>query len=123
MSAVTRRDLARALKEAYGGTISGNDEWIQAFIEILSQKISEEGKVEIRGFGTFHLNTVKAHTTVDPSSKPKKNGQLKKLKVPETYTVDFRPSGSYKKRLKTEQSQKKKDSQANSNSKGKKSKK
>lgn len=123
MSTVTRRDLARALKETYGGTISGNDAWIQAFVDVLSQKISEEGRVEIRGFGSFNLNTIKAHTTVNPGVKPKKDGHLRKLKVPESYTVDFRPSGSYKERLKTEQTKKKKASKAKSKTKAKKKRK
>lgn len=57
MSTVTRRDLARALKEEYGGTITDNDVWIQAFVEVLSRKISEHGRVEIRGFGPFNLES------------------------------------------------------------------
>ena len=105
--AVTRRDLAESLKEEYGGTISGHDDWIKNFIKVLSHKISDKGKVEIRGFGTFQLNTVKAHTTVSPASEPKKDGTLRKLKVPESYTVDFRASGSYKDRLKAEHGKKK----------------
>lgn len=119
MSTVTRRDLAKALKESHGGTIAGNDEWIQAFVEILSQKISEEGRVEIRGFGSFNLNTIKAHTTVNPGSAPTKAGKLKKTKVPETYTVDFRPSRLYKDRLKADQAKKKKASRAKSKPKSK----
>lgn len=108
LSSVTRRDLARALKEAHGGTIVGHDDWIENFVEILSRKISEEGKVEIRGFGTFELNVIKAHTTVNPGSEPKEDGSLQKLRVPESYTVDFRPSGSYKDRLSADRAQAKK---------------
>ena len=106
MSTVTRRDLAKALKESVGGTIADNDLWIQSFIEVLSQKISEEGRVEIRGFGSFNLNSIKAHTTVNPSSEPKKDGKRKKIKVPKTFTVDFRPSRLYRDRLKADQSKK-----------------
>ena len=43
---VTRRDLAQALKEEHGGTISGHDEWIKKFIDVLSRKISIEMLVD-----------------------------------------------------------------------------
>jgi len=103
---VTRRDLAKALKERHGGTITAHDSWIQDFVQILSEKISEEGRVSIRGFGTFNLNTIKAHTTINPGVEVPKGKKPKKLKVPETYTVDFTTAKSYKDRLKAEQKEK-----------------
>ena len=103
---VTRRDLAIALKERHGGTITAHDSWIQDFVQILSEKISEEGRVSIRGFGTFNLNTIKAHTTINPGVEVPKGKKPKKLKVPETYTVDFTTAKSYKDRLKAEQKEK-----------------
>lgn len=112
MSTVTRRDLAIALKERTGGTISGHDEWIKAFIEILSEKISSAGRVEIRGFGAFKLNTIKAHTTVNPAITLKDGKKRKKTRVPKTYTVDFRPSKLYKERLKAEHGKSKSKSKA-----------
>ena len=99
---VTRRDLAQALKEEHGGTISGHDEWIKKFIDVLSRKISESGRVEIRGFGTFNLNSVRAHTTINPGVETPEGQEPERIEVPETYTVDFRPSGSYKERLRAE---------------------
>lgn len=103
---VTRRDLAKALKDRHGGTITAHDSWIQDFVQILSEKISEEGRVSIRGFGTFNLNTIKAHTTINPGVEVPKGKKPKKLKVPETYTVDFTTAKSYKDRLKAEQKEK-----------------
>ncbi len=102
--AVTRRDLARALKEEHGGTIEANDRWIQAFLDVLSTQISEHERVEIRGFGAFKLSSIKAHVTVNPFAKGKKRA---KLKVPKTYTVDFKPSKAYRERLKKDQARKK----------------
>ena len=107
MAAVTRRDLARALKEEYGGTIAGNDVWIQAFVDVLARKISENGRVEIRGFGAFNLNSVKAHTTVNPSHPIEDGGERQTMKVPKTYTVDFRPSKTYKEQLRKDHAPKK----------------
>jgi len=103
---VTRRDLAKALKERHGGTITAHDSWIQDFVQILSEKISDEGRVSIRGFGTFNLNTIKAHTTINPGIEVPEGKKPKKLKVPETYTVDFTTAKSYKDRLKAAQKKK-----------------
>ena len=118
---VTRRKLAEALKKEYGGTITAHESWIKAFVDVLSREISEKGRVEIRGFGSFQLNTIKAHTTINPGIPTPEGQQPKKLKVPETYTVDFRPSGNYKERLKSDQ--KKKAKAAKSKTKSKKAKK
>jgi nucleoid DNA-binding protein len=100
MATVTRRDLARALKEKSGGSITEHDRWIQDFVDILSSQISQSGRVEIRGFGSFSLSTIKAHTTVSPTAKVKSGEARPKRSVPETYSVDFRPSKLYKERLK-----------------------
>ncbi|MCA9775174.1 MAG: HU family DNA-binding protein [Candidatus Eremiobacteraeota bacterium] len=100
---VTRRDLAKALKDRHGGTITDHDSWIQDFVQILSEKISEEGRVSIRGFGTFNLNTIKAHTTINPGIEVPEGKKPKRIKVPETYTVDFTTAKSYKERLKAAQ--------------------
>ena len=61
METVTRRDLAEALKEEYGGTIEAHDSWIIAFVDLVSRKIAEKGRVEIRGFGSFNLSTIKTY--------------------------------------------------------------
>ncbi|HIB66256.1 MAG TPA: hypothetical protein EYO33_14370 [Phycisphaerales bacterium] len=106
MATVTRRDLAVALKEACGGTITDNDYWIQCFVDIVSQKVSEHGRVEIRGFGSFNLNTIRAHTTVNPGGAGKEGEPLPELHVPETYTVDFRASSLLKERLKADRAKK-----------------
>lgn len=103
MATVTRRDLARALKEERGGSITEHDEWIQAFVDLLSRKVSEAGRVEIRGFGAFSLSTIKEHTTVNPAAKVAAGKKRKKVKVAESYTVDFRPSKLYKQRLRADQ--------------------
>ena len=108
MTTVTRRDLARALKEEYGGTITENDQWIQAFVEIVSREISEKGRVEIRGFGSFNLTTIKAHTTVNPGKPVKEGEEREVLEIPQTYAVDFRTSRIFKDRLKKEHAPKKK---------------
>lgn len=115
----TRRDLARALKEQYGGSISGHDEWIKAFIDVLATSISEKGRVELRGFGAFSLSTIKAHTTVDPSVEVAEGEKRKRKKVPMSYSVDFRPSKLYKERLKKDQARKRRKKRRRSKKKEK----
>ena len=95
MAAVTRRDLARALKEELGGSITDHDRWIQAFVSNLSRKISESGRVDLRGIRNIKLNTIKAHETVRPADKSKKK-KKQRVKIPETSTYDYRPSKTYK---------------------------
>ncbi len=117
MATVTRRDLARALKEKSGGSITEHDRWIQDFVDVLSHQISQSGRVEIRGFGSFSLSTIKAHTTVSPAAKVKKGEARPKQSVPEAYTVDFRPSKLFKQQLKQDHAHAGKTSKAKKKSK------
>ena len=122
METVTRRDLAEALKEEYGGTIEAHDSWIIAFVDLVSRKIAEKGRVEIRGFGSFNLSTIRAHTTVNPSVEVEEGQKRKKMRVPESYTVDFRTSKTLKELLREEQAKQKKAKKKKSKSKKSKSK-
>jgi nucleoid DNA-binding protein len=108
MKTVTRRELAVALKEEYGGTIQDHDGWILALVDIVSRKIAEHGRVEIRGFGSFNLSTIKAHTTVNPGLPVKEGKDRKTMHVPESYTVDFKTSRILKERLREAHADKKK---------------
>lgn len=98
---VTKKDLAEALQAKYGSSLADNERWVNGFFEIFKEQLAEKGRAEIRDFGVFKVNRVKAHTTVNlKSKKSKKTNQYKKLRVPETFTVDFRTSKSYKDALK-----------------------
>ena len=98
---VTKKDLAEALQAKYGSSLADNERWVNGFFEIFKEQLAEKGRAEIRDFGVFKVNRVKAHTTVNlKSKKSKKTNQYKELKVPETFTVDFRTSKSYKESLK-----------------------
>lgn len=90
---LTRRDLARALKEELGGTITANDEWIQSLLNIMVKQVAAGERVELRGFGTFESREIKAHKTVVPATG-------KAMKNPKSYTVDFRPAKDFKEKLK-----------------------
>lgn len=87
---VTRADIVRALSERMGETQRSTEQRVVAMLEILSEALLTEGRVELRGFGAFKVREIKAHSTVLPATG-------KKHKVKKSYTVDFKPA----KKLKT----------------------
>lgn len=87
---VTRADIVRALSERMGETQRSTEQRVVAMLEILSEALLTEGRVELRGFGAFEVREIKAHSTVLPATG-------EKHKVKKSYTVDFKPA----KKLKT----------------------
>ena len=118
-TSVTKRDLAEALQEEYGGSLADNERWVTALFDNLKDQLSEVGRAEIRGFGAFSVNTIKAHTTINLKKKHKKSKRYKKLEVPETYTVDFRTSKTFKERLKKDRAAAKPKAKKRASSKAK----
>jgi nucleoid DNA-binding protein len=86
----TRADIVRALAEQMGETQRSTERRVLAMLEILTEALLSEGRVELRGFGSFEVREIKAHSTVLPAT-----GET--LRVKKSYTVDFKPS----KKLKT----------------------
>lgn len=97
---LTRRDLARAMKEKIGGSIESNDDWIAALLEVVSDQVAAGERIELRGFGTFESREIQAHKTTNPVTG-------KKMKNPKSYTVDFRPAQAFKRKLKSKTARKK----------------
>lgn len=96
---VSRRELAEELKERIGGTIGEHDTTIKTLLSIISDKMAAGERVQLRGFGTFESREIKAHKTVNPVTD-------KKMKVPKSYTVDFRPAKALKEQLKEQKTSK-----------------
>jgi integration host factor subunit beta len=86
---VTRADIVRALSEKMGETQRSTEQRVVAMLEILSEALLTEGRVELRGFGAFEVREIKAHTTVLPATG-------EKHKVKKSYTVDFKPAQKLK---------------------------
>ncbi|MFA5504053.1 MAG: HU family DNA-binding protein [Vulcanimicrobiota bacterium] len=97
---VTRRDLARTLKERLGSTIGANEDWIAALLEVISDQVAAGERIELRGFGTFESREIQAHKTTNPVT-----GEA--MKNPKSYTVDFRPAQAFKEKLKPKPRRKK----------------
>lgn len=88
---MTRADIVRTLADRMGETQRSTEQRVVALLEILSEALLTEGRVELRGFGAFEVREIKAHSTVLPATG-------EKHKVKKSYTVDFKPA----KKLKTE---------------------
>ena len=86
---VTRADIVRALSERMGETQRSTEQRVVAMLEILSEALLSEGRVELRGFGAFEVREIKAHSTVLPATG-------EKHKVKKSYTVDFKPAQKLK---------------------------
>lgn len=62
------------------------------FMQMLREDLVETGRVEIRGFGVFGLQTRPAHTVRHPKTK-------KRIKIGEKKEVRFRSSVAIRRRL------------------------
>ena len=98
---LTRRDLARALKERLGGTIQDNDFWLSELFDVVRESVAKGKRIELRGFGTFESREIASHKTKNPVTG-------KAMTVPKSYTVDFRPAQGFKEKLKPKKSKRKK---------------
>lgn len=86
---VTRADIVRALAERMGETQQSTEQRVVALLEIFSEALLTQGRVELRGFGAFEVREIKAHSTVLPATG-------EKHKVKKSYTVDFKPAKKLK---------------------------
>jgi DNA-binding protein HU-beta len=100
---ITRRDLAEALKAQAGGTIETHDDWIDRLLQVISDKVADGERIELRGFGTFESREIRGHKTTNPvTGEPMQN--------PKSYTVDFRPAQGFKDKLRPKKASRKKKS-------------
>lgn len=91
---LTRADIVRALADRMGETQLSTEQRVVAMLEILSEALLTEGRVELRGFGAFEVREIKAHTTVVPATG-------EEHQVEASYTVDFKPSKKLKEAMRS----------------------
>jgi len=72
-----------------GETQRSTEQRVVAMLEILSEALLTEGRVELRGFGAFEVREIRAHSTVLPATG-------EKHRVKKSYTVDFKPAKKLK---------------------------
>lgn len=88
----TKRQLARELAQELDLSEAKALRVIQRLLRKLSEDLARTGRIELRGFGSFHTVKRPAQTLRSP-----KTGQP--VSVPEYRSVIFRASASMRKRL------------------------
>lgn len=83
---MTRIELARRIYEAHGGvTFATAQELVGVVLDLMTQGLTEEGRLVVSGFGTFKVVKRKSRTGRDM-------GKGLPVKIPERKTVVFVPS-------------------------------
>ena len=84
--ALTKEELAKSLRDAHGGlSLRESLELVDAILDAIQEGLLADGKVKIRGFGTFDVMRRKRRMTRHP-----KTGES--VEIPESLTVRFRQS-------------------------------
>lgn len=84
--ALTKEELARSLREAHGAlSLRESLELVDAILDAIQEGLLADGKVKIRGLGTFDVVTRKRRTTRHPETG-------ESVEIPESLTVRFRQS-------------------------------
>ncbi len=86
---LTKREMAQALRDAHGGlSLAESHELADAILVAIEEGLLADGKVKVRGFGTFELRRRRRRTTRHPvTTEP--------VEVPELVTVRFRQGGDF----------------------------
>jgi len=83
---LSKEELARILKDAHGGlSLDESLGLVDAVLDAIYDGLLTDGKVKIRGFGTFDVRRRKRRITRHP-------GTGEPVEVPESLTVRFRQS-------------------------------
>lgn len=83
-SAVTKKDIVRAISEARGLTQSQTKEIVQMTFDAIIEALVTHRRIELRNFGVFEVKTRAARKARNP-----KTGQ--QVMVPPKHVVSFKP--------------------------------
>ncbi|NMB41165.1 MAG: HU family DNA-binding protein [Firmicutes bacterium] len=92
MATVGKLDLARAISQKIGVTQKQASEFINSFVEIVEEKLSEGDKVQLVGFGTFS-------TRKRESREGRRPGTTEKIIIPASIVPVFRAGKGLKEKL------------------------
>ena len=86
---MTRSDLISSLAELHPQLQLKDAEFaVKVILGAMSTSLSQGGRIEIRGFGSFGLNY-----------KPPRNGRSDKVKIPAKYSPHFKPGKELRERV------------------------
>lgn len=89
---MAKREIVQAVAEKTGVSFKDAKAVVDAFLDTLVDTLLKEGRVSIRGLGTFQVKESKERLGVNPSNK-------QKIKIPARKRVSFRPSLMLKKKV------------------------
>lgn len=78
---MNKAELAQAIADKIGVSKKEAEDMIMAFVEIVTNKLTSGGTVNIAGFGAFSAKTRKGRTGVNPQ-KPSEKIQIPPVTVP-----------------------------------------
>ena len=87
-----KKELVEALAARMSASKKDAARWVESFVHCIQDAVSNDGSLQLVGFGTFKLKERKPRMGRNP-----KTG--KKLKIPATKTVGFKPGTRFKKAL------------------------
>lgn len=88
----TKREIVRTIAERAALTQSQTNDVIQLLLEAIVQGVIEDGRIELRNFGTFELRTRAPRKARNP-----RTGEV--LVVPERQAVVFKPGQAFEAQL------------------------
>jgi len=89
---VAKREVVQVVAEKTGMSFKDAKAVVDAFLDALVDNLLKEGRVSIRGLGTFRVKEGKERFGVNPLTK-------ERIKIPARKRVSFRPSSVLKKRV------------------------
>ncbi len=81
---MTKADIIDQVAGGTGLTKSETRLLLENFLVVIARGLLEDGRIDIRGFGSFKVVTRRARTIRNPKTK-------KPVDIPEHQTVRFRP--------------------------------
>ncbi len=86
---MNKADLVRAIAIETDSTNRAAEAFLKAFTDIVMKAVTDDDKVSLVGFGSFHSITRKARTGRNPSTG-------KKINIPEKKVPKFTPGKDFR---------------------------
>ncbi len=90
---MNKTELVDAVSEKSGLSKKDSEKAISAVVDTVIETLSDGGKVQLVGFGTFETRVHKERTNVNPATKER---QI----IPETTVPAFKPGKAFKEAVK-----------------------
>ena len=89
---MNKKELVDVLSEKVGFSKKDTMEFVDSFIELVSDKLAEGEDVKLVGFGTFTVSSREARKGVNPQTK-------KEIKIPARKVPKFKPGNDLKEKV------------------------